>query len=76
MPLEKLRRDQEELDRQAARTEIPEEQVQVAEQVLRVPPLIGEREENGDHSEPQTIESSTTTSDSTRASTRVYRQER
>eukprot|EP00971_Amphidinium_carterae_P259036 5140710-Amphidinium_carterae.2 len=71
---EKLRPDQEELDRQATSTEVPEEQVQVAEQVLIVPPMIGE--ENGEHSEPQTVESSTTTSNSTGASTRAYNRER
>eukprot|EP00971_Amphidinium_carterae_P014912 294470-Amphidinium_carterae.1 len=73
---EKQLQDQEELDRQAASTEVPAEQVQVAElEVPGVPPLIGENGENGENSEPQTVESSTT-SESTSASTRMYRQER
>eukprot|EP00971_Amphidinium_carterae_P193080 3831812-Amphidinium_carterae.1 len=63
-------RDQEELDRQAATSEVPEEQVaQEPEEVAQqAPPIIG--------GSAQTISSTSTVSSSTGASTRLERQER
>eukprot|EP00971_Amphidinium_carterae_P276874 5494933-Amphidinium_carterae.1 len=69
------REHREELDRQAAMTDIPEEQValQPEQEAAQLPPLIGENRENG----VQVVSSSATASStSTGATSRLERQER